>query len=175
MPTAAPTLETPRLILRAHVREDFDFVARMWAERDVVRYIGGVPLTRDEAWLKFLRFPGHWHMVGFGSWAIAEKASGKLIGEVGFIARNLPAANSLAGIPEMGWAVVPEAAGKGYVTEAVSRAIEWGRTHFGPVRTIAVITPGNEASVRVAGKCGFRPVADAETPARPRLLFDRIL
>ena len=172
----APALETSRLILRAHVPEDFDSVASMWADREVVRYIGaGVPLTRDEAWAKFQRFPGHWHMTGFGSWAIEEKASGKLIGEVGFIERNLPPENSLAGIPELGYAVVPAAAGKGYVTEAVTAALEWGRAHFGPVRILAVISPGNEASVRVAQKCGFRPCADSETPARPRLLFDRIL
>lgn len=171
-----PTLETPRLILRAHVPEDFDFVASMCAEPEVVRYIGaGVPLTRDEVWAKLQRFPGHWAMTGFGSWAIEEKASGKLIGEVGFIERNLPPGHPLAGIPELGYGVVPAAAGKGYVTEAVTRVLEWGRAHFGPVRILAVISPGNEASVRVAQKCGFRPCADSETPARPRLLFDRIL
>jgi len=172
----APTLSTTRLILRAHVPEDFEFVASMWADPKVVRFIGaGVPLTRDEAWLKFLRFPGHWAMTGFGSWAIEEIASGKLIGEVGFIERNLERSQPLAGIPELGYAVVPDAAGKGYVSEAVTRVLEWGRAHFGPVRILAVISPGNEASVRVAQKCGFRPCAESDTSARPRLLFDRIL
>ena len=172
----APTLEGPRLVLRAHVREDFDFVARMWAEREVVRYIGaGVPLTRDEAWAKFQRFPGHWAMTGFGSWAIEEKATGHLIGEAGFIERNLPAENSLAGVPELGYAVVPSAAGKGYVSEAVTRILEWGRDHFGPVRVIAVITPGNDASVRVAERCGFARCPDIESGGRARMLFGRIL
>lgn len=172
----APTLSTPRLTLRAHVREDFDFVASMWAEREVVRYIGaGVPLTRDEAWAKFQRFPGHWAMTGFGSWAIEEKATGRLIGEAGFIERNLVAGHPFAGIPELGYGVVPSAAGKGYVSEAVQRILEWGRDHFGPVRIIAVILPGNAASVRVVERCGFQPFEECDPDVRPRLLFERIL
>ena len=172
----APTLETSRLILRAHMPEDFDFVASMWADPQVVRYIGaGLPLSRDEAWLKFLRFPGHWHLTGFGSWAIEEKSTGQLIGEAGFIERNLPPDHALAGIPELGYGVVPEAAGKGYVTEAVRCALGWGRGHFGPVRTIAMITPGNTASVRVAEACGFAHASDSVSGGRTLMLFDRVL
>ena len=172
----APTLETPRLILRAHVPKDFDFVAAMWAEPEVVRFIGeGVPLSRNDTWLKFLRFPGHWSLTGFGSWAIEEKASGTLIGEVGFIERNLPADNPLAGVPELGYAVVPSAAGKGYTTEAAQRALVWGREHFGPARVITVIKPGNDASVRVAEKCSFKPFPECDPDAGPRLLFERTL
>lgn len=171
-----PTLETSRLILRPHRPDDFDFVAAMWANPEVVRFIGaGVPLGRDEAWAKFLRFPGHWAMTGFGSWAIEEKASGKLIGEAGFIARNLPADNPLSGIPELGYGVVPEAAGKGYVSEAVRAVLDWGCTHFGPVRTIAIITPGNNASVRVAEACGFARAADIVSGERSLMLFERVL
>lgn len=172
----APTLETPRLTLRAHVPEDFDFVASMWAMPEVVRFIGaGLPLTRDEAWAKFQRFPGHWAMTGFGSWAIEVKASGNLIGEVGFIERMLERTRPLAGVPELGYGVVPEAAGKGYVSEAVKGVLEWGRAHFGPARVIAVIKPGNDASVRVAEKSGFRPFPECVPDASPRLLFERVL
>jgi RimJ/RimL family protein N-acetyltransferase len=148
----------------------------MWAMEDVVRYIGeGIPRSRAESWQKFLAFPGHWRMAGFGSWAIEEKTSGELIGEVGFIARNLPAGDPLAGIPELGYGVVPSASGKGYVTEAVKRVLEWGREEFGPVRVLAVITPGNDASIRVARNCGFAPAGEITAAGAQRLLFDRTL
>ena len=46
-----PTLETPRLRLRAYRREDFDAYAALWAEPAVVRFIGGTPLSREAAWI----------------------------------------------------------------------------------------------------------------------------
>ena len=38
-----------------HRREDFDACAAMWANPDVVRYIGGKPFTREEVWARLLR------------------------------------------------------------------------------------------------------------------------
>jgi len=172
----APKLETSRLTLRAHAPDDFEFVAAMWGDADVVRHIGeGKPLTREEAWNKFQRFPGHWHWMGFGSWAIEERASGTLIGEVGFIERKRERGDDFAAVPEMGWALVPAAAGKGYATEAVNAAIAWGHTHFGAVRTLAVINPENTGSIRVAQKCGFAEQSRATSAGRPRVFFTRML
>jgi len=79
-----PALETPRLRLRAFDHADFDAYAAMWEEAEVVRFIGGAPLTREGAWSRFLRQMGAWHYLGFGSFAIEDKASGAFIGEAGF-------------------------------------------------------------------------------------------
>ena len=171
-----PVIETPRLVLRPHVADDFEFVAAMWGDVDVVRYIGeGRPLSREDCWNKFQRFPGHWHWMGFGSWAIEERAGARLIGEAGFLERKRPRSDAYAGLPEVGWALVPSAAGKGYATEAVTAVLEWGRQHFGPVRVLAVITPENLASIRVAEKCGFRERARASSAGRLRVFMDRAL
>ncbi len=70
---------------------------------------------------------------------------------------------------------MPSAAGKGYVSEAVRAVLAWGREHFGPVRTIAIITPGNTASVHVAEACGFVRGADIVSGERSLMLFERIL
>ena len=92
----APRIETERLILRAITPTDFPAFAAMSADPDVRRYSGdGTPRTEEETWSSFLLIAGHWEMTGYGSWAIAEKASGAFVGEVGFMdhqARSRPQA-----------------------------------------------------------------------------------
>src|ERR1700730_5578361 len=117
-----PVLETERLKLRGHRLEDFLRCAAMWADPEVTRYIGGKPHTEEESWGRLLRYTGHWSLLGFGYWVVEENSTGSFIGEVGFAdyKRGLPA---LSGIPEIGWAFVTKARGKGYATEAVRAAV----------------------------------------------------
>ena len=44
----APTLITERLRLDAHMLDDFDSLAALWADPQVVRYIGGTPRDRED-------------------------------------------------------------------------------------------------------------------------------
>ena len=53
----APVLESARLKLRAHGLDDFAPCAAMWADPIVARYIGGKPLSEEEAWTKLLDDP----------------------------------------------------------------------------------------------------------------------
>ena len=71
-----PTLETSRLRLRPYRLEDFEAYAAIWADPAVVRFIGGVPFTREASWPRFLRQSGLWHFLGFGSFMIEHKATG---------------------------------------------------------------------------------------------------
>ena len=169
-----PILETTRLILRAPKLEDFEVYARMRADPEVVRYISA-PLSREDAWLKFLCGAGHWHVTGCGFWAVEEKASGGYIGEAGYILRRREPADPLAGAPEMGWVLAASAWGKGYASEAVRAAMKWGRVHFGPVRVLCVVSPGNQASIRVAEKCGFKEILHDGEGDEARVVFDRVL
>src|SRR5690606_8311914 len=79
-----PTLETERLILRPYRPEDFDAYAEMWADPDVVRFMGGKPFDREASWSRFLRQMGAWQLMGFGFFAIEEKETGVFAGEAGF-------------------------------------------------------------------------------------------
>src|SRR5262245_44423452 len=82
--TSAPVIETERLILRSHRRDDYAALAAMWAEPKVGQFILGRPSTAEESWARLLRYIGHWQLMGFGFWALEEKASGDFIGELGF-------------------------------------------------------------------------------------------
>jgi RimJ/RimL family protein N-acetyltransferase len=151
-----PILETDRLKLRGHRLDDFPHSAAMWADPSVVRYVGGNPLTEEESWTRFLRYAGHWCLLGFGYWVVEEKATGKFAGEIGFADYKRDLEPSLKGIPEIGWVLASQAHGKGYATEAVRALTVWGDTHFGPVPTVCIIHPENHASIRVAERCEYR-------------------
>jgi len=128
----------------------------MWSDPEVVRHVGGTPLTEEECWTKFLRYLGHWSLLGFGYWVVEEKGTGAFVGEIGFADYKRDLQPSLKGVPEIGWVLASHAHGKGYATEAVRTIVVWGDAHFGPIRTACIIHPENHASIRVAEKCGYR-------------------
>ena len=126
MSSDIPIVETERLILRDHRLADFDAYAAMWADPIVTRFIGGRPGTREESWIRFLRHAGMWRHMGFGFWAIEEKATGRFIGEAGFHELRRDIEPSIEGTLEAGWGFVTDAHGKGFATEAVGAALDWG-------------------------------------------------
>jgi RimJ/RimL family protein N-acetyltransferase len=81
---AIPVVETERLVLRGHRRDDLADCVGMWGDPEVTRHIGGRPSTDEEVWARLLRYLGHWQVMGFGYWIVHERASGRFVGEVGF-------------------------------------------------------------------------------------------
>ena len=77
-------IETARLLLRRWRDGDLEPYARICADPEVMRYIGGgSPLTREQSETQISRFVRHWDERGFGLWAAEHRASGELIGFVG--------------------------------------------------------------------------------------------
>jgi RimJ/RimL family protein N-acetyltransferase len=152
---AAPTLETSRLRLRAHGLDDFAVCAEMWASPIVTRHIGGRPFTAEESWSRLLRYAGHWSLLGFGYWAVVERATDRFVGEVGFADFHRDITPSFAGAPEAGWVLAPWSYGNGFATEAITAAAAWLDAALAPERTVCIIDPENLASIRVAEKCGY--------------------
>ncbi|HUB84511.1 MAG TPA: GNAT family N-acetyltransferase [Rhizomicrobium sp.] len=171
--SAIPVLQTERLILRGHALDDFPAYAEMWANEHVTRFIGGKPLTEEEAWSKFMRMAGQWTMLGFGFFAVAERASGRLIGETGFVEGRRAIEPSLIGVPEIGWGFVPAFHGKGYAFEAALAARDWGEAHFGKVPMRCIIAPENTPSIRLAQKLGFTELLRTTYRGDPTVMFER--
>ena len=174
MSSAPPTLESDRLIFRAHTLDDYADLAAMWADPEVTRHIGGRPFTSEESWHRLLRYAGHWQLLGYGFWMIVDKASGRYAGNIGFgdFKRELdpPVADFK---PEIGWALASWAHGRGLGTEAVNTALAWADAQLPARRIVCLIDAGNVPSVRVAEKCGFRPFADVSYHGTPTRLFER--
>lgn len=172
-PIEAPVLETERLRLRGHTLLDFEPMLVMWTDPEVTRFIGGKPSTRDEVWSRLLRYIGHWAALGYGYWAVEERATGAFIGDIGIADFQREIDPPLDGTPEVGWSLTPGAHGKGYATEAVQAAIAWGEANLANPRMVCMISPDNAPSIRVAEKCGFHAYAEVIYKDRPNILFER--
>lgn len=153
--TEAPVLETPRLVLRPHRAEDFDALHALWTHPETYRHITGRPSRREESWSRLLRYAGHWRIMGYGYWAIEEKATGRFIGEAGFADYRRDMEPSFGSTPEMGWLIAPEVHGKGYGSEATRCIVDWGRGNLQSSDCACMISPENAASVALARKLGF--------------------
>ena len=151
-----PIFETERLRLRGHRAVDFPAVAAMWSDPIVNRYTTGKPLSGDEAWGKALRDAGLWPVFGYGYWVIEEKATGEFMGETGFAEFHRDIQPPLTGMPEIGWILHSRFHGKGYATEAVRAAVQWGDEHLAAQQMCCIIQLENAASIRLAEKVGFR-------------------
>jgi RimJ/RimL family protein N-acetyltransferase len=169
---SAPIIETDRLRLRGHRVDDLAGCAAMWNDPVVTRYISsGKRMSQQDAWFRLLRYAGHWALLGFGYWALEEKRTGAFIGDLGFADHKRDI--DLGNLPELGWALVSTAHGKGYATEAVRAALAWGDTHFTSARTVCVIDPQNLASIHVAEKCGYKEIARPDFNEKPIILMAR--
>ena len=169
-----PTIETERLILRGHTPEDCPAFAAMWADPVVTRFIGGAPLSEEDAWAKYLRVAGHWALLGYGFWSIVEKASGQRVGEAGILNVKRDTDPSFRDVPEIGWGLLPAVHGKGYATEAAKAILGWAEEHFGKVRMVCIIDPDNTPSLRVAERCGFLECARTTYKGEAIIILERL-
>lgn len=143
-----PRLETERLTLRLWRASDFEPFAAMCADEEVMRYVGGKTLTRPEAWRFMALVVGHWHLKGFGMWAVEERDGGELVGRVGCWQPE--------GWPgfELGWVLRREFWGRGFATEAARAALRHAFDELEQTHVISLIHPDNRASIRVAERLG---------------------
>jgi RimJ/RimL family protein N-acetyltransferase len=160
--TAAPTLETPRLILRGWRTDDFEPYAAMLADPGTARFITrkGEPLSKREVWTEMAFLIGHWQILGHGMFVVEERASGAFVGRIGPLAP--PAWPDF----EIAWGLAASACGKGYAQEAARAAITWSFETFPLDRIISIIHPLNVASQRVAERVGECRTAVRFTPFR---------
>jgi RimJ/RimL family protein N-acetyltransferase len=168
-----PVIETERLKLRGHRVEDFAASVALWTDPAVTKFITGRPSTREECWSRLVRYVGHWALMGFGYWAVEDRATCAFVGELGFADYKRTIEPSLDGIPEIGWVISPAFHGLGYATEGVRAAVAWGDRHFGSRPTACIMAPENLASARVAGKAGYREVLKTTYRGEPSIMFRR--
>lgn len=166
-------IETPRLRLRPHRAEDHAACAAMWADPAVTRFIGGQPSTSTQSWQRLLAYVGHWSLAGFGYWAIEERSGGAFVGELGFADCWRELEPSISGAPEAGWALAPRMHGRGYATEALRAAHAWGDANLAAERTVCLIAPGNEPSLRLAARFGYRELARTTYRGEATILYER--
>jgi RimJ/RimL family protein N-acetyltransferase len=169
-----PVIETARLRLRGHRRDDLAECTAMWSDPGVTKFISGRASSEQQTWARLLTYVGHWALMGYGYWAIEERATGAFAGEAGFADFKRDIAPAMRSRPELGFALASRFHGKGYATEAVRAALSWADANL-PHRssTVCMITPQNQASLRVAEKCGYRVFEQSLYNGKPVLFLIR--
>jgi RimJ/RimL family protein N-acetyltransferase len=148
-------IETERLVLRMFRESDTDAYAEMVADPEVMQFLGK-PMSRQEAWRNMAMVLGHWHLRGFGFWAVEEKESGEMVGRVGcWQPEGWPGL-------EVGWALRRGFWGRGYATEAARASANYAFDELGQARVLSLIAPENVNSIRVAERLGQKPGGEWE-------------
>jgi RimJ/RimL family protein N-acetyltransferase len=169
----APILETPRLRLRSFEPRDLDAHAASLADPEIVRHLGARPFGREDSWRRMLCGPGLWAMLGYGYWSVERREDGAWLGQVGFADFKRDMTPSIEGLPEMGWIFAAHAHGQGYAREAVAAALGWADEVLRAPQIVAIISPDNAPSIRVAEKAGFGDRSEARYRDETILLFRR--
>lgn len=152
-------IETPRTRIRAWRDDDRAAFAQMVADTEMMRYVSaGRVWNEDEIDEFFARQAHHLASRGFCMGALVLKETDRVIGVAGMQPLDLD--DEI----ELGWWIWKEYWGSGYAREAIEHVIRHGREVFGLRRLVAVIVPGNAASIRVAERLGMR--FERQMPAR---------
>jgi len=162
-----PVLTTERLRLRSLRASDLDDYAALYADREVLRYLGGgpEPWDRGRSWRHMAFLLGHWQLVGTGIWAVEHRGSGAFVGMIGFAAPECWPGFELA------WTLARSFWGYGYATEGARAALAHAFTALKKGRIISLIHPENRASIRVAERIGEQPQGRIDHLGREMLCY----
>jgi RimJ/RimL family protein N-acetyltransferase len=142
----APTIETNRLIMRTPQESDLPHEIAFFAS-DASRFLGG-PKQPEEVRKSFVGLIKFWVKNGHGLWSLEEKATGAYVGRAGlWFPKGWPD-------PEISWALMTNATGKGYATEAAHAARRFAYEVLGWTTAVSLIGPLNKASEAVAKRLG---------------------
>lgn len=156
-------LETERLRLRQWREDDVGPLLAFYND-PVSESIYGTGATRADIWRRIALFFGHFHLRGFGLWALEEKTSKSFVGYGGLW---FPEGWDDV---EVGYGIAPEHRRKGYAAEAAIRARNYGH-EIGIARLVSYIQPTNAASIAVAARLGAKPDGEFMMHGKPHTVY----
>jgi RimJ/RimL family protein N-acetyltransferase len=137
-------LETERLLLRQFQESDWQDLHEYYSDKEAKKYTGGNVLSEAETWQTMCGMIGHWQIRGYGPYAVEEKATGTVVGPIGFwYPHDWPE-------PEIKWALAPRHWGKGFAKEAAIAVHEAGRKYLPEIALISLIHEDNTPSIKLA-------------------------
>jgi RimJ/RimL family protein N-acetyltransferase len=149
------TVETTRLLLRVPELADAGALQDIFWDPEVVQQkqvtLREPPGGLDVALKNTNAMRRQWERRGYGQWCVIEKATGQVIGCVGFYHPE----RSWPGV-DLGWVFHRSRWGHGLATEAATAAIAWAWKHTQIDRIVSLIAPHDLRSIRVATKAGAR-------------------
>lgn len=144
-------IETERLIVKPFTILDADFIVTLVNTPKWKRFIGDKGIHSMEDAQRYLKMGPikSYQEHNFGLSKVLLKEAQISIGMCGILKReNL-------GYPDLGFAILPEFEGKGYITEAARGVLKDAKERFAFKTIFAMTTLDNYGSQRVLLKCGF--------------------
>jgi len=145
-----PVLHTERLDLIEITQAHLGDLYKLFGDEEVTRFYNILPFTKEQEAQKYL----DWFQTRFKEklgirWGIALKGNSSIIGTVGF--NNFTRHHR----SNIGYDLQTEHWNKGYITEALRAAIDFGFNRLEVNRIEAEVMPLNVVSDRVLAKLGF--------------------
>ncbi len=148
---APPEFETERLAIRRLESSDAAFLVRLLNEPSFLANIGDRGVRDENDAQRYLREGpmALYEKYGFGLWHVSRREDGVALGMCGLLRRD-----TLPDV-DIGYAFFPEFWGKGYALEAASATLQHAARKFGLKRVLAIVSQGNDPSIRVLEKLGM--------------------
>jgi [ribosomal protein S5]-alanine N-acetyltransferase len=138
----------------------------VYGDPEVMRFIPGGPLPDVEAVDALLQqYAREQAERGFSSWAIVERSTDLLVGDVGF------GVFKPTGDVELGYTLARACWGRGYATEAAAACLTAGLASLPVPRIIAAVDEENIGSLRVPERIGMARLGPITAYGRPHVLF----
>ncbi len=163
MERSGPNLRTKRLLLRLATLDDLDAYAPIFADPEVMRFIGDGSLRSPERVARSIeRSAELFAERGLGVLLAIDRATGEILGDC-FVVPVMRSGADPKDLRdrgpevELGYRLKRSAWGKGYATEAARAVLEWALGPDGPrlSEVIGLTYPENAASQKVLLKAGF--------------------
>ncbi|ASV31099.1 GNAT family N-acetyltransferase [Maribacter cobaltidurans] len=161
--------ETNRLVISEAKNSDADFFYALLNSSSWLKHIGDRGIKNKEDAVGYIEgsLMKSYHENGFGLYKVSLKETNTPIGVCGFLKRNYLDA------PDIGFAMLPEFEGFGYMLEAASVVMEYGKNSLGFTKILAVTTEDNERSKKLLTKLNLEEIGTVKAHDKgvPFLLF----
>ena len=145
-------LETGRLSLRRLTAADAAFILELLNEPSFLRHIGDKGVRTLEQARRYVETgpQASYERYGFGLYAVELKDGRDPIGICGLLKRDM------LEHPDIGFAFLPRFWSKGYAFESAAAVLAHAGAAHGLTRLLAITSPGNDASIQLLVRLGFR-------------------
>ncbi len=157
-------LETERCYVRESCEEDVEDFYDIYKETSVTRYTEGLfeHAVSERAYIREY-IEKVYAYFEFGFWTVVLKESGEVIGRAGISVREG------YDIPELGYVFGVPWQGKGLAKEVCEGILKYAKEELEITQLQVLIQEGNEASVRLAERLGFKKEECLDIEGKPHI------
>ena len=150
-----PNIETKNLVLESFTVEDAEEIFKIRSDDRVTKFLDrdNHKTVEESKTMIQMMIQSYRDKAGI-NWIIRKMGSFEVLGYIGYW--NLIRENVRA---EIGYALKPGYWGKGYMSEALLKVLEYGFNEFGLHSILGNVNPQNKRSIKILEKYGFKKEA----------------